>query len=224
MYQHKWVSGEAIPLPVGKAVCIGRNYVAHAQELNNPIPESPLLFIKPSSAFCDFSPVFMINEQLGEHHYEAELVLLVGETITAQTEEPLSSISGVGVGLDLTLRHLQTQLKAQGHPWERAKAFDGSACLSAFIATEGVELSHALEFKFWQNDQLRQHGETDMMIFKLGHLLKEIAQYFTLQPGDIVMTGTPQGVGKLSIGDTLALQLGDCEKVQSQVQSRPQQL
>ncbi|MCF6442243.1 fumarylacetoacetate hydrolase family protein [Pseudoalteromonas luteoviolacea] len=219
MYQHKWVSGEAISFPAGKAVCIGRNYVAHAQELNNPIPESPLLFIKPASAFCDFSPAFTINEQLGEHHYEAELVLLVGETITADTLEPLSHICGIGLGLDLTLRHLQSQLKAQGHPWERAKAFDGSACLSAFIPAKELELTQPLEFRFWQNGQLRQYGETDKMIFKLDHLLQEVTRYFTLQPGDIVMTGTPQGVGKLNVGDSLALQLGDFEQLKSQVQA-----
>ncbi|AOT06522.1 fumarylacetoacetate hydrolase family protein [Pseudoalteromonas luteoviolacea] len=218
MYQHKWVSGETISLPAGKAVCIGRNYVAHAQELNNPIPESPLLFIKPASAFCDFGPAFTINEQLGEHHYEAELVLLVGETITANTQEPLSNICGIGLGLDLTLRHLQSQLKAQGHPWERAKAFDGSACLSAFMPVEGLELTPPLEFKFWQNDQLKQHGETDKMIFKLDHLLQEISRYFTLQPGDIVMTGTPQGVGKLAKGDRLKLELGEAHQWQAIVE------
>ncbi|MDK1290668.1 fumarylacetoacetate hydrolase family protein [Pseudoalteromonas umbrosa] len=219
MYQHKWVSGDAISFPVGKAVCIGRNYVAHAQELNNPIPESPLLFIKPASAFCDLVPAFTINEQFGEHHYEAELVLLVGETITAHTQEPLSHICGIGLGLDLTLRDLQSQLKAQGHPWERAKAFDGSACLSTFVPVKELDLAKPLEFKFWQNGQLKQHGETDKMIFKLNHLLQEITRYFTLQPGDIVMTGTPQGVGKLDVGDLLTLQLGDYEHVQSQVQS-----
>ncbi|MBQ4879514.1 fumarylacetoacetate hydrolase family protein [Pseudoalteromonas luteoviolacea] len=218
MYQHKWVSGETILFPAGKAVCIGRNYVAHAQELNNPIPESPLLFIKPANAFCDFAPAFTINEQLGEHHYEAELVLLVGETITANTQEPLSHICGIGLGLDLTLRHLQSQLKAQGHPWERAKAFDGSACLSAFMPVEGLELTPPLEFKLWQNDQLKQHGETDKMIFKLGHLLQEISRYFTLQPGDIVMTGTPQGVGKLAKGDRLKLELGEAHQWQAIVE------
>ncbi|MDK2598584.1 fumarylacetoacetate hydrolase family protein [Pseudoalteromonas obscura] len=220
MYQHKWVSGETVQLPVGKAVCIGRNYVAHAKELNNPVPESPLLFIKPASAFCDFAPAITINEQLGRHHYEAELVLLVGKTLDANSKDPLAHIAGIGLGLDLTLRDLQSQLKRQGHPWERAKAFDGSASLTPFLPVTEDELKLPWQFQFWQNDQLKQLGETDNMIFKLPLLLQEICRYFTLLPGDIVMTGTPQGVGELNITDTLALQLGDGERVCSQVQKR----
>ena len=140
MYQHKWISEATMNLPVGKAVCVGRNYVAHAKELNNPVPSRPLLFMKPASALCEFGPDIFIHSKKGAHHYEAELVLLVGSTIHCDSTEPLRHIAGVGLGLDLTLRELQAQLKQKGHPWEVAKAFDGSGCITPFIPVTQEQL------------------------------------------------------------------------------------
>ncbi|MCG7537596.1 fumarylacetoacetate hydrolase family protein [Pseudoalteromonas sp. OOF1S-7] len=220
MYQHVWNSGDAVALGVGKAVCVGRNYVAHAKELNNPIPDSPLLFIKPASAFCDFQAPLALNAALGEHHYEAELVLLVGETINSNTRAPLQHICGIATGLDLTLRDLQTKLKQQGHPWECAKAFDQSCALTPFTPVQGLDENTELHYRFWQNDVLKQHGDSSLMIFSLATLLSEISRYFTLHPGDIIMTGTPQGVGALKEGDTLTLQLQDAPRYTSSVTVR----
>ncbi|TMP32685.1 fumarylacetoacetate hydrolase family protein [Pseudoalteromonas rubra] len=209
MYQHVWESGESIALPVGKAVCVGRNYVAHAKELNNPIPDSPLLFIKPATALCHFQSPLRLNSTLGEHHYEAELVLLVGSRIDHNTSAPLEHISGIATGLDLTLRDLQSELKQQGHPWECAKAYDNSCSLTPFRPVDGLGESSVLHYAFWQNGQLKQRGDSSLMIFNLHTLLKACARYFTLLPGDIVMTGTPKGVGALQSGDELTLSLLD---------------
>ncbi|KZN58484.1 fumarylacetoacetate hydrolase family protein [Pseudoalteromonas luteoviolacea] len=220
MYHHKWQSDVEMVLPVGKAVCVGRNYVAHAKELNNPVPNAPLLFIKPNSALCDFGPETAINLSLGEHHYEAELILLVGSKIDSSCTAPLRHIAGVGLGLDLTLRDLQTELKQKGHPWETAKAFDGSGCITPFIPVNMDTLEAGLTYQFWQNGTLKQRGDSKYMIFSMASLLTSIAQFFTLYPGDIVMTGTPEGVGALSIGDELKLQLGGgniyCSRVVNQ--------
>ena len=205
MYQHQWHTGEAINLPTGKTVCIGRNYAAHAQELNNPIPSRPILFIKPCTCLQPFKEI-KLAKRLGEHHYEAELALLVGETISYGDKDVLTKIAGVGLALDLTLRDVQSELKSKGHPWERAKAYDGSCPVTPFYQLESAtELARA-EYKYWQNSELKQHGKTQLMLFSIERLLKEITELFTLCPGDLVLTGTPEGVGVLHHGDMLQLQ------------------
>jgi 2-keto-4-pentenoate hydratase/2-oxohepta-3-ene-1,7-dioic acid hydratase in catechol pathway len=208
IYQHKWENAEEIGLPTGKAVCVGRNYVAHAKELNNPIPDAPLLFIKPSTSFQAFNEQLNLSERLGVHHYEAELVLLVGDVITSQSCNPLSCIKGIGLGLDLTLRDVQNELKTLGHPWERAKAYDGSCALTPFFTLRDQADLDNSEYRFWVNNELRQVGKAQLMIHSCSNLLSEISAVFTLMPGDIVMTGTPAGVGALAHGDKLQLQYG----------------
>ena len=205
MYQHQWHTGESINLPTGKIVCIGRNYAAHAQELNNPIPSRPILFIKPSTCLQPFKEI-TLAKRLGEHHYEAELALLIGETISYGDQDVLTKIAGVGLALDLTLRDVQSELKSKGHPWERAKAYDGSCPVTPFYQLESaIELASA-KYKYWQNSELKQHGKTQLMLFSIERLLKEITELFTLCPGDLVLTGTPEGVGVLHHGDKLQLQ------------------
>lgn len=207
MYKHQWQSKQFINLPTGKVVCIGRNYVEHAKELDNPIPSSPLLFIKPATSLVAFDNEVTLNAALGEHHYEAELALLIGTKIDAGTSTPLTHIAGVGLALDLTLRDLQSELKAQGHPWERAKAYDNSCPITPFVPCDENTFTKSIEYRFWQNGELKQHGDSSLMIFPITELLKEVSRYFTLQPGDIVLTGTPKGVGSLAQGDKLKLQL-----------------
>lgn len=207
MYRHQWQSKQFINLPTGKVVCIGRNYVEHAKELDNPIPSSPLLFIKPATSLVAFDNEVTLNAALGEHHYEAELALLIGTKIDAGTSTPLTHIAGVGLALDLTLRDLQSELKAQGHPWERAKAYDNSCPITPFVPCNENTFTKSIEYRFWQNGELKQHGDSSLMIFPITELLKEVSRYFTLQPGDIVLTGTPKGVGSLAQGDKLKLQL-----------------
>lgn len=216
MYSHKWSDGSKMELPVGKVVCIGRNYAEHAQELNNPVPDKPILFIKPKTALTSFSGAFSLAARLGDHHYEAELALLVGETITRNTVSPLHCIAGVGLALDLTLREVQAELKAKGHPWERAKAYDNSCPVTPFKDVS-VQKGDEFEFRFWQNDELKQHGITSQMVFSLEALVREISQVFTLEPGDIILTGTPKGVGALKHEDQLILQLGSSEPYRAQV-------
>ncbi|TMP80492.1 isomerase/hydrolase [Pseudoalteromonas phenolica] len=205
MYQHQWHTGEAINLPTGKIVCIGRNYAAHAKELNNPIPSRPILFIKPSTCLQPFKEI-KLAKRLGEHHYEAELALLVGETISYGDKDVLTKIAGVGLALDLTLRDVQSELKSKGHPWECAKAYDGSCPVTPFYQLESATELASAEYNYWQNSELKQHGKTQLMLFSIERLLKEITEHFTLCPGDLVLTGTPEGVGVLHHGDELQLQ------------------
>ncbi|MCH8501509.1 MAG: fumarylacetoacetate hydrolase family protein [Aliidiomarina sp.] len=202
-----------VPATISKLVCVGRNYGAHAAELGNAIPESPLLFIKPASAVQPLAlgqnnPVFMPTE-LGACHHELELTVMIGTELTQCTaEQARQAIAGIGLGLDLTLRDVQEQLKKDGHPWERAKAFTGSAPLTEFIPLSdlGGELEQ-LTFSLHRNGQLQQQGRVQDMLFTIVDLIVEIASTFSLQPGDVIFTGTPAGVSALHVGDELTLTL-----------------
>ena len=203
-----WDNGQNIAFKAGKVVCVGRNYVEHAQELNNEIPTEPLLFIKPNSSLVSMENNVKLPSRLGAHHYEAELALLIGQTITSETEINLhQQIAGVGVGLDLTLRELQSRLKESGHPWEKAKAYDNSCIISPFVPVSPATHFNELMFSLSINDAIRQQASSSLMVFSIPLLLKEISQYFTLHPGDIVLTGTPKGVGQLMSGDRLQVLL-----------------
>lgn len=168
-----------------KVVCIGRNYVEHIAELNNDMPSEPVIFSKPNSA---------ISKQLyargdGQLHYESELSFIVEQ----------GALAGVGFGLDLTKRDVQSTLKAKGLPWERAKAFDNSAVFSDFVRCYTDLANLKLELRI--NDLLVQQGGYDLMIYKPQTIVAEIAGFMTLEDGDIVMTGTPKGVGAFSEND-----------------------
>lgn len=210
MYSHKICSGDPIDLPVGKVVCVGRNYVDHIEELNNPIPEQPILFIKPNTAVCDVSQPISIPKLQGACHNELEVAVLIKHTLCQVTHaEVLNGVWGYGLGLDLTLRDVQTQLKQKGLPWERAKAFDRSCPLSGFVPRRHMKNEHVIEFKLMVNNDVRQSGNSQMMIHGIANLLVEISHTFTLLPGDVVMTGTPKGVGPLCIGDRLDVSMDD---------------
>ena len=205
-YQHQWVDGSTIDLPVGKAVCVGRNYAAHAKELGNIVPQTPILFLKPSTAIVSLSPSFTIPNDRGSCHYETEIAVLIGKTVSnLRVEEVPQAIVGYGLALDLTLRDVQNQLKAQGYPWEVAKAFDGACPLSPFVKPELVADIKHTEFSLMVNGELRQHGFSHDMITPVYELIAYISQIFTLQAGDIVLTGTPEGVAALQRGDKLLL-------------------
>ncbi len=205
-YQHQWLNGDKIDLPVGKAVCVGRNYAAHAKELGNAVPEAPILFLKPSTAIVSLMPSFDIPQDRGSCHHETEIAVLIGQTISKITvDEVPQAIIGYGLALDLTLRDLQNQLKKQGYPWEVAKAFDGACPLSPFIKPEQFADISQTEFGLTVNGQTRQHGFTQDMITPVYELIAYISQIFTLQAGDVVLTGTPEGVAALQRGDELVL-------------------
>ncbi|MCW8944301.1 MAG: fumarylacetoacetate hydrolase family protein [Sedimenticola sp.] len=176
---------ESQSLIPSKVVCIGRNYVDHAKELNNEVPTSPVIFLKPNSAVSDELHAGT-RETL---HYEGEIALLIIN----------GKIAGVGFGLDLTNREIQNELKNKGLPWERAKAFDRAAVFSPFVPLADPVESLRLELEI--NGVRVQQGGYDLMIFKPLFLLDEIGQSFTLEDGDIIMTGTPKGVGSFEKGD-----------------------
>lgn len=205
------LNGKPYAHALGKIVCVGRNYAAHAAELNNPIPTEPILFIKPASAACDFAQPFAIPQNRGSVHHETELAILIGASLkNADADNARAAIAGVGIALDLTLRDVQDKLKQEGQPWERAKAFDGAYPVSEFIAPHNIDLQN-LSLQLYRNDKLQQDGNTAQMLFRVIDLIVEISKTFSLQAGDIVSTGTPAGVGPLQSRDRLTALLGSKE-------------
>lgn len=206
-------------LPLGKVVCVGRNYAAHAEELGNEIPTRPILFIKPASSVIGTDSLIasqiidVPRDTAYDVHYEAELCVRIGAPLKAASIEEIKAmpkaIDAVTLGLDLTLRDLQSELKAKGHPWERAKCFDGSCVLAQWVEPESYADFSAVNYQLYINEQLTQDGHTELMLFPLYELLSEISYAFSLQPGDVIMTGTPSGVGVLKAGDKLTLKLGE---------------
>ena len=189
---------------------MGRNYAAHARELNNPLPTSPVLFIKPSTALAAIDNEIIIPTDLGECHFETEMSLLMGKKLTNCSEdEAAAAITGVGLSLDLTLRDIQQDLKDNGLPWEKSKAFNGACPSSGFVSRIHVGDLQNQQIRLYKNGQLQQDGNTSDMLNPVLPLLAYISQFFTLLPGDIVLTGTPAGVGPLQVGDKLALELSD---------------
>ncbi|MCO1332804.1 fumarylacetoacetate hydrolase family protein [Microbulbifer sp. OS29] len=219
MYQHQYTCGNEVPFNLGKIVCVGRNYADHAAELNNPIPEEPLLFIKPATAAVSMAETIHLPVGRGSCHFEGELALLIGHRLSgANAAEVPAAIVGLGLSLDLTLRDLQTKLKKSGHPWEKAKGFDKSCPLSPFVKLDWLPDWDNLSYSLSLNDVLRQRGKTEHMLTPILDLVAYISSYFTLEPGDVVITGTPAGVGELHHGDKIALQLqGDWLQVETHV-------
>ena len=202
---------ERLRAPIGKIVCVGRNYAAHAQELGNEVPTSPMLFMKPVSSVVSIHHdiVRPDSEQFGETHYEAELCIqLAADLSVATIEQAQQAIGGVTLGLDLTLRELQSKLKDKGHPWERAKCFDGACVLADWIDPQAFGDFKNVEYQLYINNKLKQNGASALMLFPVYELLVDISHAFSLQAGDVIMTGTPSGVGILQAGDALTLKLG----------------
>jgi len=187
-----------------KIICIGRNYADHAKELNNPLPTEPLFFSKPDSAILPKRNPFYIPEFTNDVHYELELVIKInklGKHIAPEYAH--TYYSEIGLGLDLTARDVQQELKQKGHPWEKAKAFDGSAVLGDFVNVADVKNMSNIKFKLQKNGIEVQHGQSADMIFSFDTLISYISQFMTLKIGDLIFTGTPAGVGKLNVGDKL---------------------
>ena len=192
-----------------KIFCIGRNYVKHAEELGNEIPTEPLVFMKPSTALIKKNRPFFIPEFTKDVHYELEVVLRLkkhGKHI--QPEFAMEYIDGLTLGIDFTARDLQKKLKEKGHPWEKAKAFDGSAPVGKFLPIDEIKDLNHLAFSLVKNDVTVQEGNTSRMIFSFADIISHVSQYFTLNKGDLIFTGTPEGVGPVQIGDVLTAQLG----------------
>ncbi|MCG3171685.1 MAG: hypothetical protein CALGDGBN_03326 [Pseudomonadales bacterium] len=217
-YCHGWATGERIALPVGKVVCVGRNYAAHAAELGNPVPEIPLLFIKPPSAVVDLAPAFRIPAGRGSVHHELEIAVLIGRRLRdAQPAEARAAIAGLGLGIDLTLRDEQDVLKSKAHPWEIAKGFDGSCPLTPFVPVdEDLDLGR-LGTSLSVDGVLRQCGSSAQMLTPIIELLCYASSRFSLWPGDVVLTGTPAGVAALQPGDRVVAELDGLITVHAEV-------
>lgn len=192
-----------------KIVCVGRSYADHAKELGNAIPDRPVLFIKPPSALMALQEGISWNPAWGNCHYECELSLRIDRTLKAETDpaKALEAVGAVTLGLDLTLRDLQDDLKKKGQPWERAKAYDGSCLLGDWVELSEVKDWKDVHYTLHVNNELRQKGDTSLLIFDIATLLADISQVFTLEEGDVVMTGTPAGVAALQSGDQLTMTL-----------------
>ena len=190
-----------------KIVCVGRSYADHAKELGNAVPDRPVLFIKPPSSLIGLDEGISWNPIWGNCHHECELSLRIDRQLKAETDpqKALSAIGAVTLGLDLTLRDLQDDLKKKGQPWERAKAFDGSCVLADWVDVAEVEDWKNVHYQFEVNGNVRQTGDTALLIFDIAALLVDISQVFTLEEGDVVMTGTPAGVAALHSGDQLKM-------------------
>ena len=197
--------------PVGKIVCLGRNYLDHIRELGNAIPDRAVIFCKPASSLLKNGGSVLIPPYSDDCHHELELALLIGKPGKQISEqEALEHVAGYGVALDLTLRDLQAELKGKGLPWELAKGFDTSCPLSDFVPAEQVSDPNNLELTLKVNGAIRQQGNTNMMMRSVEQIICEISQFYTLEPGDIILTGTPAGVARMVSGDRLQ---GEIEQV-----------
>lgn len=189
---------------IGKIVCVGRNYAEHAKELGNEVPEKPVIFLKPSSSVIFSGDEIIYPSFSNEMHHEVELVLLIGNKIKdADLTTSEEAIAAYGVGLDMTLRDVQNLLKKNGHPWTIAKCFDTSAVLSDFVSKDDYTLTLNEEISLTVNDVIKQNEKLNKMIFNPAQLVEYISLLMTLEPGDLVFTGTPAGVGKVEKGDKL---------------------
>ncbi|MBK7639114.1 MAG: fumarylacetoacetate hydrolase family protein [Bacteroidetes bacterium] len=187
-----------------KIFCIGRNYAEHAKELKNELPENPVVFMKPTTALLKDGQAFFYPDFTNDLHYEGEIVLRIGKNgKKIQEKFAHKYIDAFTIGFDLTARDIQNDLKSKGLPWELAKGFDGSAIIGNFIKiNENINLSE-LKFSILKNDVTVQMGNAADMIFSFERVISFVSQYFTLQQGDLIFTGTPKGVGALAIGDVL---------------------
>lgn len=207
-YQHVDATGQPIALPVGKVVCIGQNYQDHIAEMNSKTAPDALFFIKPDTALVPLAPEFAIPQHHGEVHNETELAVLLQAPLTAASpEQVLAAIWGVGLALDLTLRTVQAQQKQLGRPWEIAKGFDGACPMGPLVPLSAIADVQALTFSLDVNDERRQTGDATLMIRGICQMISEMSHWFTLKAGDLVLTGTPAGVGPLHAGDHLTLSL-----------------
>jgi len=189
---------------------IGMNYLLHVKELDNVIPEKPVIFMKPPSCLVPSGGKITFPAHGNDLHFETEVVVLIGKEGRPESqEESAAYISGLSLGLDLTLRDLQRDLRKAGHPWEVAKAFEESAPIGTFIPFDGAVNLEKISFSCHVNGTLRQEGTTIDMIFPIRRLVYDLGRIWTLRKGDLIYTGTPAGVGSLNRGDTVEA-AGEC--------------
>ncbi len=194
--------------PIGKIVCLARNYAEHARELGNETPAAPVLFMKPASSVIGYGEAVKIPSYSQECHYEVELAVLIGSQARNVTaDHALEHVAGYGVAIDMTLRDVQNQLKSKGLPWEIAKGFDTACPLSDFVPAVAVADPHSLNLKLAVNGESRQNGNSADMINRIPQIIAHISGIFTLEPGDVILTGTPAGVGQVRAGDVMTAEI-----------------
>lgn len=187
-----------------KMICIGRNYANHIAELNNERPEAPVIFMKPDTALVQKQFPFVLPEFSNDVHHEVEVLVKinkVGKYIDAKFAHKY--YDEIGLGIDFTARDVQSKLKEKGLPWEIAKAFDGSAVVGDFVPKAELGDLNVLNFELSNNDNVVQKGNTFNMLWKIDEIIAYVSQFFTLRTGDIIFTGTPEGVAKVNPGDVL---------------------
>jgi len=204
------VKGTNEQFVVGKIICIGQNYAAHIKEMKAETPTSPVFFLKPSTAIVRDGGEVVLPSISHDVHHEVELTVLIGkEGNNISQTSALKYVAGYGVGLDMTLRDVQAEAKKKGLPWTLAKGFDTSAPISDFVESNQVKNPGALSLQLSVNGSVRQHSGTNDLIFSVENLIAYISQFVTLEKGDIIYTGTPQGVAQVISGDILKASLSD---------------
>ncbi|WP_290791286.1 fumarylacetoacetate hydrolase family protein [Flavihumibacter sp. UBA7668] len=195
-----------------KIFCIGRNYVAHAKELGNDVPDEPVIFMKPKSALLQAHTPFYYPEFTNELHYECELVLRIcknGKYI--QDRYASKYYDAVTVGIDFTARDIQNELKEKGLPWEKAKSWDNSAVIGKWINMTDIKNKKEIKFNLKKNKEMVQEGNSNQMIFNFDSIVAHISNYFSVNIGDLIFTGTPAGVGECVVGDELEGYMDDAQ-------------
>lgn len=201
-----------------KIICIGRNYVKHAQELNHDVPTEPVFFMKPDSALSKDNKPFFLPDFSSEIHHEIELVIKInrlGKNIEAKFAHRY--YDEIGLGIDFTARDVQRHLIEKGLPWEKAKAFDSSAVLGKFLSREEIGDMEKILFSLKRNGEIVQSGDSQLMIFSFDTIIEHVSKYVTLKIGDLIYTGTPAGVGPVAIGDRLEGFIGEKKMFDIQV-------
>ncbi len=197
-------------LEIGNIYCIGRNYVEHAHELENEVPDEPLVFLKPTSAIIFDGDQIRIPSQSINVHHEVELVVAIGNGgKNIPKQKALEHVAGYAVGIDVTARDIQQMAKGKSHPWTIAKGFDTFAPLSSFVSKDQIADPQNIDLKISVNDEIRQSDNTNLMIFPVAELISYLSLNFTLQPGDLIFTGTPKGVSPITHGDKIEATMND---------------
>lgn len=192
-----------------KIFCVGRNYAAHAKELGNDVPDAPVIFIKPKTALCLPEKPYFYPEFTNELHYECELVLRICKNGRYITEKHSAQYyNQITVGIDFTARDIQQELKEKGLPWEKSKAFDQSALVGKWLDVND-QMKKGIGFSMKKNGEIVQTGNSTQMTFSFDKIIADISNYFTLNIGDMVFTGTPEGVGECVVGDELEGYIGE---------------
>ncbi|MCI0706302.1 MAG: fumarylacetoacetate hydrolase family protein [Ignavibacteriae bacterium] len=199
------LEGSPEPIRAGTIICIGRNYAEHAKEMKSDVPTSPIFFLKPASALIHDGEAIVLPSVSKDVHHEVEMTVLIGKGgKNISRDAALDHVAGYGIGLDMTLRDIQAEAKKKGLPWALAKGFDTSAPISRFVSASKVPNPQAMTVELSVNGTARQKETTAQLIFPVQHLIAYLSQFITLERGDIIYTGTPEGVAQVHPGDTLS--------------------